>query len=211
VPNNLRIIKIDQREGETTIEDVVTVELRMQQNKIKKRVRLKVIQDLKVQLKLTNEVEMLKILQTKLVRKEIQDQEVKEAKEVKEVKEVKEAKEVKEDKDFHKMETQDLNKLEKIHRVKQLKIEALLIIKIPIDQEVPENIQMQDETNNLWKTEKSTNPLLKLCLVKILNVEIGKEMNKNLLKNVKDHYLQKLIETKLNNLPMEIVNQIRKE
>ena len=70
---------------------------------------------------------------------------------------------------------------------------------------------MQDETNNLWKTEKSTNPLLKLCLVKILNVEIGKEMNKNLLKNVKDHYLQKLIETKLNNLPMEIVNQIRKE
>ena len=197
--NNLRIIKIDHREGETTIEDLVTVELRMQQNKIKKRVRLKVIQDLKVQLKLTNEVEMLKILQTKLVRKEIQDQEVKEAKEVKEVK------------DFHKTETQDLNKLEKIHRVKQLKIEALLIIKIPIDQVVPENIQMQDETNNLWKTEKSTNPLLKLCLVKILNVEIGKEMNKNLLKNVKDHYLQKLIETKLNNLPMEIVNQIRKE
>ena len=90
-------------------------ELRIQQNKIRKRVNLKVIQDLKVQLKLINEVKMLKILQTKLVRKEIQDQEVKEAKEVKEVKEAKEAKE---DKDVLKTATQDLNKLERIHRVK---------------------------------------------------------------------------------------------
>jgi len=88
---------------------------------------------------------------------------------------------------------------------------VLLIIKIPISQEVLENIQMQDETDILWMMEKSTNPLLKSCLVKILNEEIGKEMNKNLLKNVKDHYLQKLIETKLNNLTMLIFNQIRKE
>jgi hypothetical protein len=87
---------------------------------------------------------------------------------------------------------------------------VLLIIKIPISQEVLENIQMQDETDILWM-KKSTNPLLKSCLVKILNEEIGKEMNKNLLKNVKDHYLQKLIETKLNNLTMLIFNQIRKE
>ena len=86
----------------------------------------------------------------------------------------------------------------------------LLIIKIPISQEVLENIQMQDETDILWM-KKSTNPLLKSCLVKILNEEIGKEMNKNLLKNVKDHYLQKLIETKLNNLTILIFNQIRKE
>ena len=77
-------------------------ELRIQQNKIRKRVNLKVIQDPKVQLKLINEVKMLKILQTNLVRKEIQDQEVKEAKEVKEVKEAKEAKE---DKDVLKMAT----------------------------------------------------------------------------------------------------------
>lgn len=51
VPNNLnRMIKIDQRDGDTTIINEVMVYLKIQlKNKIKKRLSLKEIQDLKLQ------------------------------------------------------------------------------------------------------------------------------------------------------------------
>lgn len=182
--NKLRIIKIDQREEEITIEDVVMVVMVnlmiKRRDKIRKKLKLKAIQDLKLKLKLIRVARMHKIFLTKLVRKETQDQEVKEAIEALEVKEVKEVK------DVHKTQTKDLNKLERIHRLKH-------------------------ENANLWLKDRNTNPLLKLCKVKILKEEIVKEINKNLLKNEKNPYLQKSIVTKLNKMQLKIVNQILKE